>query len=343
MNQENLGKFLVTLRKEKGLTQKEVAKRIGVTEQAISKWERGIGIPDVSLWNSIVEVYDISLVELLQCERLKKEEKEDKKAEGMLQETLKRTNSKINKMKSKEIILLVVLSLSIYVLSLFLKIKWVNALLFLSASLMVIYFLGIIFRKRSYSIRFLVITFIILAIILGYSYLEKLSILSGYREPIFSIKEIYKEYNVTVYDSFFYEAYSCDFENDEISILNQNDKTEDVCANKKNYGVDEEIIVLKSGVQITNSQKTVLEDFKKELLNHGFVDYNYMRAEDLNAFFRYLDENKYCQDLSLNMSNLVIKRKNGVCQYNNPEYYYCMSRSEDGTLTYTKAENGTCN
>ena len=49
MNQEKTGKFLVSLRKARGWTQKEVAKRIGVTEQAVSKWERGLGFPDVSL------------------------------------------------------------------------------------------------------------------------------------------------------------------------------------------------------------------------------------------------------------------------------------------------------
>lgn len=339
MNQENLGTFLVTLRKEKGLTQKEVAKYIGVTEQAISKWERGIGIPDVSLWKGIVDVYDISLVEFLQCERLKKEEK---KAEGMLQETLERTNYKINKMKSKEVVLLIILSLSIFILSLFLKIKWVNALLFLGASLIVIYFLGVIFKKLNYPIRFVIITFIVLAIILGYSYLEKLSILSGYREPIFSIKEIYKEYQVTVYDSFFYDAYSCDYTSNEIAILDEFG-IEKVCASNNGDVSEDNIIVLKSGAEITKEQKQVLQDNPDILSKLGFVDYNYMRDTDLQEFWNYMDENRYCYSKTDDTSNVVIKRKNGVCQYDNQEYYYCKIVSEDGTFTYTKAENGACN
>jgi len=341
MNQEKLGKFLVSLRKDKNLTQKEVAKYIGVTEQAVSKWERGLGIPDVSLWNSIIELFEISIVELLQGERIEKEQ-EDPKAEDMLQETLKRTNSKISKMKSKEVIILIILSLFIYALSLFLKLKWFNVLLFFGASLIVIYFLGMIFRKWSYSKRFLIIAFIILTIILGYSYLEKLSILSGYREPIFSIKEIYKEYNVTVYNSFFYDAYSCDFTNNEISVLEKSD-VEKVCARNKPFDSEDKIVVLKSGATLSEEQLEVLKKFRDELLNLGFVDYNYMRQDDLNTFWDYMDEKHYCNNPTNNLSNFVVKRKNGVCQYNDPEYYYCTTRSEDGSLIYTKAENRACN
>lgn len=42
MNQEKIGKFISSLRKEKGYTQLELAKKLGVTDKAVSKWERGI-------------------------------------------------------------------------------------------------------------------------------------------------------------------------------------------------------------------------------------------------------------------------------------------------------------
>ena len=216
-----------------------------------------------------------------------------------------------------------------------------NALLFLGASLIVIYFLGLIFRKQNYLIRFIIITFIILAIILGYSYLEKLSILSGYREPIFSIKEIYKEYNVTIYDSFFYDAYSCDFTSNEISMLGDR-KVEDACANDKSF---KGTITLKSGATISEQQLQVLMDFREELLKLGFVDYNYMRQEDLNIFWNYMDETNYCSVNNLEYSDLslYVKRKNGICQYHDKNYYYCVGKDENGTTTYTKAINGSCN
>jgi len=107
MNQEKLGKYLVNLRKEKGLTQKEVARQIGVTEQAVSKWERGIGTPDIGLWNNICLVFGIEPIELLQGGELQKNEqasdtsKDTQKFEeynDMLKQTIEISNTEINKM-----------------------------------------------------------------------------------------------------------------------------------------------------------------------------------------------------------------------------------------------------
>lgn len=65
MNYEKIGEFIALKRKEKGLTQKELAQFIGVTDKAVSKWERGLGCPDVSLLEILAEKLDISILELL--------------------------------------------------------------------------------------------------------------------------------------------------------------------------------------------------------------------------------------------------------------------------------------
>lgn len=71
MNQENIGKFIAECRKEKNMTQQELAEKIGVTDRAISNWENGRRLPDLSL---------ISLVaELLNGRKLNKEELEELK------------------------------------------------------------------------------------------------------------------------------------------------------------------------------------------------------------------------------------------------------------------------
>ena len=49
MNYDKIGKFITTLRKSKGLTQKDLANHLNITDRAVSKWERGKGCPDVSL------------------------------------------------------------------------------------------------------------------------------------------------------------------------------------------------------------------------------------------------------------------------------------------------------
>lgn len=60
-----LGKFIAKKRKEAGLTQRELADRLYLTESAISKWERGLSFPDISLITPLCEALDISEHELI--------------------------------------------------------------------------------------------------------------------------------------------------------------------------------------------------------------------------------------------------------------------------------------
>ena len=70
MNQENIGKFIVELRKEKNMTQQELADKIGVTDRAISNWENGKRLPDYSLLKPLSDALDISINELLAGKKL---------------------------------------------------------------------------------------------------------------------------------------------------------------------------------------------------------------------------------------------------------------------------------
>ena len=77
MDNEKFGKLISEARKEKGLTQKELAKTLNVTDKAISKWERGKSFPDISLLEPLGETLDVSVVELLKGEKTDKKENED--------------------------------------------------------------------------------------------------------------------------------------------------------------------------------------------------------------------------------------------------------------------------
>ena len=68
MNTEKIGKFIAKKRKEKNYTQKELANKLSVTDRAVSKWERGMGCPDISLLEDLSKILDISIVELLNGE-----------------------------------------------------------------------------------------------------------------------------------------------------------------------------------------------------------------------------------------------------------------------------------
>ena len=72
MNNEKIGLFISNLRKEKNMTQKDLGDVLGVTDRAVSKWERGICMPDVSLLSDISNTLDISIVELLNGEKTNK-------------------------------------------------------------------------------------------------------------------------------------------------------------------------------------------------------------------------------------------------------------------------------
>lgn len=61
MDQKKIGAFIAQCRKEKNLTQMQIAEQLGITNQAVSKWENGRGMPDVSLLQPLCNVLDISL------------------------------------------------------------------------------------------------------------------------------------------------------------------------------------------------------------------------------------------------------------------------------------------
>ncbi|MBO4928442.1 MAG: helix-turn-helix transcriptional regulator [Clostridiales bacterium] len=69
MDKERTGQLITELRKEKGLTQKQLADALHVTDKAVSKWERGLSFPDISLLEPISEILGVSIMEILAGER----------------------------------------------------------------------------------------------------------------------------------------------------------------------------------------------------------------------------------------------------------------------------------
>lgn len=69
-----LGLTLLRLRKEKGMTQEELAEKVNVSAQAVSKWENDISMPDISVLPVLAEIFDISIDELLGREKVSKVE-----------------------------------------------------------------------------------------------------------------------------------------------------------------------------------------------------------------------------------------------------------------------------
>lgn len=80
MDQKNVGLFLRELRKEKQLTQEQLAERFGVTNRSVSRWETGSNMPDLSILVELADFYDVDIRDIIDGERkgedVNKEEKE---------------------------------------------------------------------------------------------------------------------------------------------------------------------------------------------------------------------------------------------------------------------------
>ena len=73
IDKAKFGAFVAQLRKEKGLMQKELAEKLYVSDKAVSKWERGLSIPDVAILVPLAQILGVTVTELLECQRLPKD------------------------------------------------------------------------------------------------------------------------------------------------------------------------------------------------------------------------------------------------------------------------------
>lgn len=79
MDQIKIGTFLKLLRKEKNITQEQLAEQLGVSNRTVSRWENGNNMPDISLLSEIAEFYDVSIPELIYGERKSENMREEAK------------------------------------------------------------------------------------------------------------------------------------------------------------------------------------------------------------------------------------------------------------------------
>ena len=95
MDNEKTGKLISSIRKDKGLTQKQLADSLGVSNATISKWETGKGYPDISLLESLASVLDITVSEVLAGERHKNNDENNSLINDLVEISIKEQNRKI--------------------------------------------------------------------------------------------------------------------------------------------------------------------------------------------------------------------------------------------------------
>lgn len=111
MDKQKIGDFIRVKRKEKGLTQVELSEKLGVSDRAVSKWERGICCPDISLLKDLCKILDININELLSGNELKEITKEQ--SEDILVETVK-TYTNVEKKKNRTLLIFTIIILIFY-------------------------------------------------------------------------------------------------------------------------------------------------------------------------------------------------------------------------------------
>lgn len=96
MNASETGKFISSKRREKGLTQKELAEKLGVTDKAVSKWETGRGMPDVSVLENLSKELEVSVSEILNGGEVERELLPET-ADKIIVDTMKDSSRKVSR------------------------------------------------------------------------------------------------------------------------------------------------------------------------------------------------------------------------------------------------------
>ena len=120
MNQEKIGSFIAQCRKEKNLTQMQLAEKLNMSNKSISKWETGRGMPDVSIMIELCGILGITVNELLSGEYLKKEDYEVKANENIIYIA---KESEKNKKRAKKTI--IIFSILIITFILFIIVRYI--------------------------------------------------------------------------------------------------------------------------------------------------------------------------------------------------------------------------
>ena len=108
MDQEKIGKFIAKCRKENKLTQAQLAEKLNVSDKSISRWENGKTMPDISLFEPLCDILNISIIELLKAKKITNDNEYNKISVEVIKDY-----SKYIKKKNKKIILTILFIMSL--------------------------------------------------------------------------------------------------------------------------------------------------------------------------------------------------------------------------------------
>ncbi len=152
MNQEKIGLFIAKCRREKNMTQEDLAEKLGVSNKSISRWENGKTMMDISLFEPLCNELDISIIELLNGERIN-----DKKKDKLYTKTLINYTNKVGS-RNKQVILTILFIMSLMPMLLYQfggmrGVQEISGLIILLSPItivsIILFFLGIWFKFKN--------------------------------------------------------------------------------------------------------------------------------------------------------------------------------------------------
>ena len=229
MNQEKIGKFISICRKEKNLTQQELAEKLGVTDKSIGNWENARCMPDLSLFKPLCDELGITINELLSGERIEKEDYQEKFEENIIN-TIDYSTKKINIIRNN--MGLVLLSLGVLIsfaaMTMFASESSWGSIYSVLGSIIALIGVSKLTKNYKYSKRLLIcITFFILYLI-SLFIIDYVSVISLRQLPRFCTIKTGNEY-----------VYECDNPLYKVYRVNSNTRNEYVIVDTKNeYTID---------------------------------------------------------------------------------------------------------
>ena len=210
MDLDKIGKFIALNRKNKGLTQEQLAEKLGVTNKTVSRWETGKYMPDLSLLKPLSEELGITLNELLSGEKIE-EQKIVENMEKNIINTIDYSNKKVENEHKKISIILMILGaiISISALTIFDKeSSWCSIYSIIG---IIIFVIGLVRNfKKFKKIPKIVIGVILFIGIFGIFYIaDYLGVKTNNRPPIYNykIETTFRETKEIAYYSLFYNVY----------------------------------------------------------------------------------------------------------------------------------------
>ncbi|MCM1052958.1 MAG: helix-turn-helix domain-containing protein [Ruminococcus sp.] len=223
MNQENIGKFIAECRRNKKITQSELAEQLGVTDRSVSNWENGKNMPDLSLFKPLCQILDITINELLSGEKLSKQEYQEKFEENIVN-TIDYSTHKLNKYKEFISLILIIFGLFISLSAIMIfpsESSWGSVY---SVFGIIIFMIGIskLLRQIKWYKRLSLLILIFVGAMAILLFTDYINVKYNSEAPMFRITTTTTG-NVIYYDTPFYDVYRCNFDKkDEYWVISKN-------------------------------------------------------------------------------------------------------------------------